>query len=171
VTVDLMPGEELLWEGHPSWRAVLSLLVKGIVVSIALLVAFAVAGRAFDSGALTGWGVLIGIVGIALTVVAGWLSRVFTTYTITDRRINVRKGVIAKTETSTSLERIQNITIVQGAIDRVFRTGTIDFDTASQDASDRFRFFGIDRPQQVRERIARAMEARFEGGSERRSPL
>jgi uncharacterized membrane protein YdbT with pleckstrin-like domain len=161
VTVDLMPGEEMLWEGHPSWRAVLSLLVKGILVSVALIVAFVVAGNVFDSGAIKGWGVLVGVVGMALTVLAGWLSRVFTTYTITDRRLNVRKGVIAKTETSTSLERIQNITILQGAIDRVFRTGTIDFDTASQDASDRFRFFGIDRPQQVREQIARAQEARL----------
>ncbi len=166
-----MPGEQLLWEGHPSWRAVLSLLMKGILLSVGLLVAFVFAGKAFDSGAITGWGVLIAIAGIALTVLSGWLSRIFTTYTITDRRINVRKGVIAKTETSTSLERIQNITIVQGAIDRVFRTGTIDFDTASQDASDRFRFFGIDRPQAVREQIARAMEARFDAGAERRAPL
>ncbi len=161
VPIDLMPGEEVIWEGHPSWRAVVSLLAKGIVGSLLLIALVIVANRLGLDGTIVVWGVLIGLVGIAVTVVVGWLKRIFTTYTITDRRINVLTGVLSKREASTSLDRIQNITITQGAIDRLFGTGTVDFDTASQDGSDRFQFFGIDGPRDVRESIARAQEARF----------
>jgi uncharacterized membrane protein YdbT with pleckstrin-like domain len=164
VAIDLMPGEEVIWEGHPSWRAVVSLLAKGILGSLLLIALVIVANNLGLDGSIVFWGVVIGLVGIGLTVAVGWFKRVFTTYTITDRRINILTGVLAKREASTSLDRIQNITITQGAIDRVFGTGTVDFDTASQDFSDRFQFFGIDGPREVRERIVRAQEARFGRG-------
>ena len=38
------------------------------------------------------------------------------------------------------------------------RVGSIDFDTASDDASDRFSFIGVNNPQDLRERIMHARE-------------
>ena len=31
--MDLHPGEEIVFEGHPSWRGVLSLYVKGLGIA------------------------------------------------------------------------------------------------------------------------------------------
>lgn len=155
-----MSDEQVIWEGHPAWRAVLPHLVKGILGAIILAAALIAIDRLGGPSSFTTWGVVLGLVGIALTVAWAYVMRVFTTYTITSRRINVRTGVLSKKETSASLDRIQNVTITQDVLDRVFRTGTLDFDTASMDASDRFRFFGISGPHAVREGIARAQEER-----------
>ncbi len=43
-------------------------------------------------------------------------------------------------------------------VDRILEVGTIDFDTASDDASDRFALAGVNEPQALRERIVRAHE-------------
>jgi uncharacterized membrane protein YdbT with pleckstrin-like domain len=154
-----MDGEAVIWEGHPSWRAVISLLTKGILGSIAIGVLAVVIDRIGGPSAFTTWGIVIGVVGIAITIVTGYLKRFFTLYTITNRRINTRTGVLAKREASTSIGRIQNVTILQDPTDRILRTGTVDFDTASPDQSDRFLFFGINNPYEVREKIQRAMHA------------
>ncbi len=41
--MDLHPGEELVFEGHPSWRAVLGFYLKGLLVAIVIGVVVGVA--------------------------------------------------------------------------------------------------------------------------------
>jgi uncharacterized membrane protein YdbT with pleckstrin-like domain len=164
--VDLMDGEAEIWSGHPTWRATLSYILKGLLAGLILLGI----GVLVDwAGGETFWtiaGVIAFLVVAFLTVVSGWVLRRFTVYTITTRRIHMRKGILSKTETSTSLDRLQNITISQSLIDRMLKTGTVDFDTASDDPADTFRFVGIDHPQQLREHVeeARSREADEGGG-------
>ena len=88
----------------------------------------------------------------------GWIHRFFTQYTITTKRLNIRRGILSKTESSTNVDRIQNITVKQSPVDRIMKVGSIDFDTASDDASDRFSFIGVNNPQDLRERIMHARE-------------
>ena len=38
--MDLHPGEEIVFEGHPSWRSVLQFYVAGVVLALVLLVGF-----------------------------------------------------------------------------------------------------------------------------------
>ena len=45
----------------------------------------------------------------------------------------------------------------------MLRVGTIDFDTASDDPTDRFSFSGVDEPQSLRERILRARDEQTHG--------
>lgn len=153
--MELLAGETVVWAGHPTWRATLSLIVKGSLIGVALLVLGVVIDALGGSGKWTAYGV------VALLVVGGgavafsWVSRRFTEYMITNRRLHIRRGILSKTETSTSIERVQNITVTQALIDRILKTGTIDFDTASDDPTDTFRFVGIDNPQALREQLAR----------------
>jgi uncharacterized membrane protein YdbT with pleckstrin-like domain len=153
----MYPGEQLVWQGNPTWRATLSFYVKGIAVAAALLVL----GFVVDWAGPDGWrwyGILAFLVVSALVVIGGWLFRRFTVYTITSRRLHVKQGILSKRETSTSVDRIQNVTVTQSPIDRIFKTGTVDFDTASDDPADTFRFVGIDHPQQVRMGLERVRE-------------
>jgi len=53
--------------------------------------------------------------------------------------------------------------VFQSPIDRMLRVGTIDFDTASDDPTDRFSFSGVDEPQSLRERILRARDEQTHG--------
>jgi uncharacterized membrane protein YdbT with pleckstrin-like domain len=160
VPIEMMAGEKLIWEGHPSWRAVVSLIARGVLGALAVAAVVILIDRLGGPESFTTWGIVIGVVGIGLTILLGWLKRFFTTYTITTRRINIRTGVLAKREASTTIDRIQNMTITQTVLDRMLRTGTIDFDTASSDASDRFQFFGINAAHTVREQVQRAQDAR-----------
>jgi uncharacterized membrane protein YdbT with pleckstrin-like domain len=116
------------------------------------------------SGRWTVYGVLALLVVGAGAVLVSWVSRRFTQYMITNRRLHIRRGVLSKTETSTSIDRVQNVTVSQSLIDRVLKTGTIDFDTASDDPTDTYKFVGIDNPQALREQLARLQaEARPAG--------
>ena len=155
--MEMMGNEQVIWEGHPTWRATLSFHIKGILISIGLffvILLFQWAGVDISSA----WAVLVLVVGIGLTVASGWVQRFFTQYAITTKRLQIRRGILSKTESSTNVDRIQNITVFQSPVDRILRVGSIDFDTASDDASDRFSFNGVNGPQDLRERIMRARD-------------
>jgi uncharacterized membrane protein YdbT with pleckstrin-like domain len=152
--MELLAGEEVVWSGHPTWRATLSMIVKGLVAGLVLLVVGVLIDTFGGSGKWSFYGVVALLVVGACAVLFSWVSRRFTEYMITSRRLHIRRGVLSKTETSTSIERVQNVTVTQSLVDRLLKTGTIDFDTASDDASDTFRFVGIDNPQSLREKLA-----------------
>jgi uncharacterized membrane protein YdbT with pleckstrin-like domain len=76
----------------------------------------------------------------------------------------LRRGILSKTESSTNVDRIQNITVHQSPVDRILKVGSIDFDTAGDDPSDRFSFIGVNRPQDLRERIMHARDAEKTSG-------
>ena len=147
----------MIWEGHPTWRASLSFHTKGFLLSLAPLVLVLLARWAGVDVPVT-WAVLILLAGVAITVAASWVMRYFTQYTITTKRLQMRRGILSKTESSASVDRIQNITVFQSPLDRILKVGQIDFDTASDDPSDRFSFAGVDGPQALRERIVRARD-------------
>jgi len=151
----MVPGEAVIWEGHPTWRASISFHAKGFLLALAPLVIVLLLRWAGVDVPVT-WAVLVLLVGAAVTVAASWVMRYFTQYTITTERLQIRRGVLSKTESSASVDRIQNITVFQSPLDRILKVGSIDFDTASDDPSDRFSFTGVDGPQTLRERIVRA---------------
>ena len=155
--MEMMGNESMIWEGHPTWRAMLSFHIKWIAITLVVF-GFLVL---LDSIGVNLPTTLIGAVligGIALTILAGWVDRFFTQYTITTKRLNIRRGILSKTESSTNVDRIQNITVKQSPVDRIMKVGSIDFDTASDDASDKFSFNGVNNPQGLRERIMHARE-------------
>ena len=160
----MMGNESMIWEGHPTWRAMLSFHVRGIAVTLALFVLLIVI-RSLGVGisSLSIGAVLV--IGIAITISVGWLRRFFTEYTITTKRLNIRQGILSKTESSTNVDRIQNITVRQTAVDRMLKVGSIEFDTAGDSNSDRFSFIGVNEPQDLRERIMHARDAEKTSGA------
>ncbi|MDX6594640.1 MAG: hypothetical protein QOI72_22, partial [Solirubrobacterales bacterium] len=102
VSLNLSPGEQVIFEGHPSWRAILGFYLKGILVAVVLgVIAKLVAGN--------GTAFLVILVVIAITVVIGFVKRVATTYTITNRRLNIKRGIVSREIQETRLERVQNV--------------------------------------------------------------
>lgn len=155
--MEMMGNESMIWEGHPTWRAMLSFHVKWFAITLlafGLLVGVDAIGVDLPNTVI---GAVL-ILGIAITIFAGWVDRFFTQYTITTKRLNVRRGILAKTESSTNVDRIQNITVKQSPVDRIMKVGSIDFDTASDDMSDKFTFRGVNNPQDLRERIMHARD-------------
>jgi uncharacterized membrane protein YdbT with pleckstrin-like domain len=148
--LNLSPGEQVIFQGHPSWRAILGFYLKGIAVA-------AVAGLlAKLFGADDGAVFLTVLAVVGLTVVAGFVKRVATTYTITDRRLNIKRGIISREVQETRLERVQNVNYEQSVYQRLVQVGDVDFDTAgSGDYS--FSFDGVAEPVDVVEKVDEAM--------------
>jgi uncharacterized membrane protein YdbT with pleckstrin-like domain len=146
--MDLEPGERLIFEGHPSWRSILGFYLKGLVV---VAIGAAIAYFAAD----TGLSVTVGLVLLAIVLVAGYVKRLFTTYTITDHRLHIRRGIIARAEQQTLVNRVQNVNTHQSVLQRMLMFGDVNFDTAAGDDFD-FQFAGVAKPHDVVDAVHRA---------------
>jgi uncharacterized membrane protein YdbT with pleckstrin-like domain len=152
MSLNLHPGEHVLFEGHPSWRAILGFYLKGFLVAVIL----GVIAKLIDGGATT---FLVILVVLALTLLIGFAKRVATTYTITDRRLNIKRGIISKEVQETRLERVQNVNYRQSVYQRLMQIGDVDFDTAGTEDSD-FAFVGVSSPRKVVEAVDKAQRQR-----------
>jgi uncharacterized membrane protein YdbT with pleckstrin-like domain len=155
--VELRSGEHQLYEGRPSWRALMSFYVGGLILAVLVLV---VLGWLADSWPLA---VIVAAIVAGLTLVVGYLRRVSTKYLITTQRLRISRGIVRRSVQETRLDRVQNVNYSQSVLDRVFRVGNVDFDTAGTDDSE-FRFEWVNAP----ERVVRAVdEAIHESGAAR----
>jgi uncharacterized membrane protein YdbT with pleckstrin-like domain len=148
--MDLESGETVIFEGHPSWRSALGFYLKGLalaaVVAAILILANVVATAA---------GIAIGVAIMVLAAVVGYLKRLFTVYLISNQRLYIRKGFIARDEQQTHIDRVQNVNTSQSVLQRVLVIGTVDFDTAGSDDAE-FKFAGVASPRNVVDAVHRA---------------
>ena len=149
--MEMRAGERELYEGRPSWRALMSFYAIGIGVAGLVLV---VVGLLADS-----WGTAIVIAAViaGLTLVVGYLRRIGTKYLITTQRLRISRGLVRKNVQETRLERVQNVNYKQGVLDRMLGVGTVDFDTAGTDDSE-FRFEWVNEPEEVVRAVDHAVE-------------
>jgi uncharacterized membrane protein YdbT with pleckstrin-like domain len=153
------PGEEIFFHGHPSWRSILSFYIKGL---LAVLLAGVLAGliTAVAAGHVQiGWIVAAVLVVLVVVLVLGLLKRIQTTYSITNQRLTIQRGLLSREMLETRLERVQNVNARQSALERLLRVGTVDFDTAAGGNFD-FSFTGVDDPRSIVRTVDRALRDR-----------
>jgi uncharacterized membrane protein YdbT with pleckstrin-like domain len=146
--MDLESGEHLIFEGHPSWRSILGFYLQGLVVAV---LCGAIAYLAVDLGVA----VLVALAVVVIALVAGYVKRLFTTYTITNHRLHIRRGIVARAEQQTQINRVQNVNTHQSVLQRMLVIGNVNFDTAAGDDYD-FEFSGVADPQDVVDAVHRA---------------
>jgi uncharacterized membrane protein YdbT with pleckstrin-like domain len=153
--LNLSAGEQVIFEGHPSWRAILGFYLKGLLIAIILgIIAKLIDGNGSAFGVI--------LVVLALTLVIGFVKRVATTYTITNRRLNIKRGIVSKEVQETRLERVQNVNYRQSVYQRLMQIGDVDFDTAAGDDYN-FIFAGVANPGDVVHKVDRATGAAAAG--------
>jgi uncharacterized membrane protein YdbT with pleckstrin-like domain len=146
--VDLHTGEQVVFEGHPSWRGLLSFYLGGVAGAVVIAVII---------GLVTSFsvGLVAGVVLVAAVLAFGLLKRMSTTYLVSNQRLYIRRGMLSKREQQTRIDRVQNVNTEQSLRERMLRVGTVDFDTAGTDDSE-FRFVGIASPGEVVNAVDRA---------------
>ena len=144
-----------MFEGHPSWRSILDFYAKGLL--LVLLAAFIVdlVTRIGDGDPDVALVSLVCVFGVGIVIVAGFVKRIATRYTITDRRLNIKRGIVSREVQETRLERVQNVNFSQGLLQRLLQIGDVDFDTAAGDDYN-FVFAGVADPEDVVEQVDRA---------------
>ncbi len=146
-------GERVIFSDRPSWKAILSFYLKGIVIAVLVCILASLVGLGFLPVSL------IAFVIIGVTVLFGFVKRWSTVYTISDRRLNISRGVFAREIQEARLERIQNISFTQSPLERILGIGNVDFDTASTGDGNLFVFGGVDNPQEVVDQVDAALRS------------
>ncbi len=146
--MDLEPGEQIIFEGHPSWRSILGFYLKGLVL-VAIVVVVLVLLDETGIAAAAGAGIFV------LLLIIGYVKRLFTTYTISNHRLHIRRGIVSRSEQQTQINRVQNVNTSQSVLERLMQVGTVDFDTAAGDDY-QFAFAGVADPGEVVESVHRA---------------
>ena len=154
--MDMLEGETVVFRGHPSWRSVLGFYASGLLVAGVLGALTALVSWIAEDEVKPAWVVAAVVVGLALMVVAGLLKRAATEYVITNKRLHIRRGLLSRKTEETRIERVQNVNTSQSVVERLLRVGTVDFDVASDERQELFRFTGVANPRGVVQAIDRA---------------
>jgi uncharacterized membrane protein YdbT with pleckstrin-like domain len=133
----------VIFQGRPSWRSIVGFYLLGLIGAAAAGAIGALATSDVGIGAAIGGGIFL------VALIAGWLKRAFTKYTITTRRLRVQRGVLTRQIQETRVDRLQDHSIRQTLLERMLRVGTIDFDTSGEEHADMFRFEGVDNPEGI----------------------
>jgi hypothetical protein len=113
---ELLPASEhILWQGSPDWKtlAVQRFHVRKLVIYFAILLTARVAAQLSDGAALGealyGSLVLLGLSALAIGLVSlmAWLTARTTVYTLTDKRVVMRIGVVLTVALNLPLKRLQ----------------------------------------------------------------
>jgi uncharacterized membrane protein YdbT with pleckstrin-like domain len=153
--MDLESGETVIFEGHPSWRSILGFYLKGLLAVVLAGALAALVTRIASDEVAAGWVATAAVVLLAAVLVGGSLKRLATTYTITTRRLVIRRGILSRAEQHSRIDRIQNVTTQQSVLERLLRVGTVEFDTAAGE-DDELRFTGVGQPHAVVEAVRQA---------------
>lgn len=112
----LPPGERLLWQGTPDWRVITRRVFhfNKVAVYFAAMLAWRVASTLHDGGSLgdalraLAWLGPLAALGLGLLALLGWLTARTTVYTLTDRRIVMRIGIVLTVAYNLPLVRIES---------------------------------------------------------------
>lgn len=133
--------------------------VKGLLGAIAAGVAAGLVSAGASGAVESGWVVAAVVVVFALVLGAGLVNCLRITYTITNRRLTIETGLLARDVHETRLEQIQNVRARQSPVERLAGVGTVAFDTAGSAGFD-FAFVGIEDPRALVRTVDQALHER-----------
>lgn len=162
--MDLSAGESIIYQGHPSWRATIGLYIKGVLLCAVLAGIAAGVTQVADDEVNVGLVIAVFLVAFLILLILGYLKRFATEYTITTRRLHIRRGILNRTTEETRVERIQNANTSQSFLQRMLKVGTVDFDVASDERAGLFKFVGVEDPQSVVRAVDRAVTGEARSG-------
>ena len=144
--------EREIWSGRPSWRGRMAIVIPGLLITLVVLIICLWAGL---SATIT---LTLVVIAAAVTIVWSFLETIRWKYTVTNRRVFVRHGLVSINEQTARLERVQDITLHQTLFDRLFGVGKLEIDTAGSSGG-AFEFKALIDPAHVREILDTAVRA------------
>ncbi|MBF4463149.1 MULTISPECIES: PH domain-containing protein [unclassified Rathayibacter] len=129
-------------------------VVLGIVVANLrerLIELFLPGPEGFESGdpvdellrrGLLGWAALAVAVGLAVALAAFWLSWRMHSFRVTDELVEVRSGVLFRTNRRARLDRIQGIAVQRPLVARLVGAAKLEVSVAGQDATVQLSYLG-----------------------------
>jgi uncharacterized membrane protein YdbT with pleckstrin-like domain len=135
----MLAGEQPIRVARQHWHVfipVVSLALAVWVVGSIILALLPGSVSGHDIGKIKLFiGLVLGVVmlGAVLVRYTRWH---FTTYTLTNRRIIVSRGILSRYMESINLDRVQNISTSMGLFGRIFRSGNVEIESAGRDGNE-----------------------------------
>jgi|SRR5579875_140508 uncharacterized membrane protein YdbT with pleckstrin-like domain len=149
----LNPGEVVEADLRPHWKFLAKPATAVVVSAGGSLFALAEGVPRWARLALAA------VVVLCLAWLAGrWLRWRATTFVVTNQRLVVRKGVLARTGREIVLDRLTDITCRQGLLDRLVGCGDVLVESPGRDSPE--VFWDLPRPQEVQSLISRLLSER-----------
>ncbi len=145
--------ENVVWSGTPSQKSNLGLFALCAIVAIVLM---ASATRFDGIPRMFVLALLLLPAGIAIW---RWLATASMQYTLTDQRLKMRRGVLARVTDDVELYRVKDSHYTQSFVQRLLGIGTIALRT-TDDSSPYVALNGMSDPEPLWERIRALVEAR-----------
>jgi uncharacterized membrane protein YdbT with pleckstrin-like domain len=141
----------------------LSFHARALAAAIAAGVIAGLATAAASGAVAAGWVAVAVVAVFAGALARGAVRRRRITYTVTDRRLRIEVGLVARDVRETRLEQIQNVSSSQTLLERLLDVGTVAFDTAGGVGFD-FRFAGVAQPRRIARTVDDALHQRLLAG-------
>lgn len=130
----LTVGEQVVLELHPHGKT----LVVPALVLIATSAAASYTAAALPPGDLRPQ-LRLGVAALGLLVVGRWsvwpfLRWLSTSYTVTNRRVIVRRGVFSRSQRDVPLWRVDDVTMQRSLLQRMLRCGTLVVESGAEQA-------------------------------------
>lgn len=149
----LSDGEEVAAAFRPHWMAIfVPFLITILTVAAVIAVAVSI-GSPEDWYAIGGVDFLWLVIALPL-----WIKWLFTHYVVTNERVIVRRGFIARHGKEIPLEVINDVTFSQSVIERILGSGDLLIESAGEQGQSRYT--DIPDPERVQALIYRLREAR-----------
>jgi len=135
--VETMLGEneKVLLLERQHWFRLVNAVIEELVIVLIILIAITLVLPLFPLASLLYVLVLIPL-GKGIYDFLGWLDRAFV---ITNRRVIQISGILNKSVTDSSLEKVTDLKLEQSALGRLFNYGDIEILTASELGANLFR--------------------------------
>jgi len=151
--------EKDLWTGRASAKFFLGQWVLWIIGAIVLLVVGIFACGWVDAG----WPVwaALGLIALWFLLVLGKVGyRILVRRNrVTTQRLFVEEGILIRTINQTDLIRVNDVSVTQKLLDRVFNVGSVTVECPSDASHPKILIFGVHDPHQVAEHIHREMRS------------
>ena len=129
---------------------------KGILVSLLVGALAGVVTRIASGHVQVGWVIAAVLIVFVIGLSIAQITRLQTTYTITNQRLTIETGLLSREMHETRLERVQNVNVRQTMAQRMLFVGNVDFDTAAGAEYD-FIFRGVGEPRRIVRTVDRAL--------------
>lgn len=150
----LTQDEEIIDQFRPHWKVLLPALAWAMLMAGAVGAVIAATADSTWRWSATALALLVWLALAARSIIDWW----FTNYVLTNERIVVRQGFIARTGTEIPLENIVNVLFSQTVVERVLRYGDVLIESAGSQGQSRLE--DIPDPEGFQSQVYAAREVR-----------
>jgi uncharacterized membrane protein YdbT with pleckstrin-like domain len=154
-TSDLLPGERVLLTAHQHGVVLLRPFTLTPIAVLVVLVALLLLPLRGELRLFFALAALL--LGVLILNLYYWRWRAHE-YVVTDQRVILNEGVLARFSRSIAIDRIQDLTVYQGLWGRTWGFGDLELESAGREGGEWLQL--VPQPQQVRNLIFSQIEAR-----------